>query len=179
MHPRVWLLSLFLPLCLPAQAPVFRCTGTDQAVVFQAKPCPTGSTERLMSLQRAPTPVAGERPSELSDRRQNTRRSSRSRRPSARTNQQTRQQAQAEVQPKAPARRSRRPRAQASLAHPGCPPTYEDGGSYVVSKTWTDTPSGVRVKGTSGMRAAWDDYKSLPTRTYLKNAGKWPAHCPQ
>jgi hypothetical protein len=36
----------------------------------------------------------------------------------------------------------------------------------------------VRSKEFSGMRAAWGDYKSLPTKTYLKNAGKWPAHCP-
>ena len=67
---------------------------------------------------------------------------------------------------------------EASLSVAGCPPTYEDGGSYVVANRSVKTPSGARSKAHSGMRAAWEDYKSLPTKTYLKNAGLWPKGCP-
>ena len=162
-----------------AQSPVFRCTGPDQTVVFQARPCPNGSKEQLMRFQSAPTPVAGERPSELSDARQRAKRSvSRPRRaatPPARAN----ATASAEAPVKGRGKRARRQRLRPSLAHPGCPPTYEDGGSYVIGRNWADTPSGVRINAKTGLRAAWGDYKSLPTRTYLKNAGKWPDHCPQ
>jgi hypothetical protein len=67
---------------------------------------------------------------------------------------------------------------EASLSQAGCPPTYEDAGSYVVSKRWVKTPSGERSKAHAGLRAAWGDYKNLPTKTYLKNAGLWPKNCP-
>lgn len=159
---------------------VFRCVGTDQSVYFQAKPCPRGSVERLMHFQPPPTPVAGERASELSDARQNARRGGNRRaRGAARTPAQARTTVQADVPVKGRGKRARRQRLRPSLAHPGCPATYEDSGSYVIGKTWADTPSGVRITAKTGLRAAWGDYKSLPTRTYLKNAGLWPDHCPQ
>ena len=181
MSKEFWIfVALMLSPHANAEGTIFRCTGTDAAVFFQARPCPTGSSERLMRLQSAPTPVAGERASELSDARQKPkRRTSRTRRSAAPAPANTSATVAAEAPIKGRGKRARRQRLRPSLAHQGCPPTYEDSGSYVIGRNWADTPTGVRIKAKSGLRAAWGDYKSLPTRTYLKNAGKWPDHCPQ
>lgn len=42
-----------------------------------------------------------------------------------------------------------------------CPPTRENPGSL----------------GTRSVRTAWLRYIDLPSKTYLKNAGRWPRHC--
>lgn len=117
-----------------------------QRPVFQAKPCPVGQAQKQMRLQRAPTPVPGERASELSDARLNAQQSSQVRKP-----------AQAFQPPTEPA------------PLPPCPRTYEDGASYFIGSSAPDSFE---------LALARAQNRALPSRTYLKNAGRWPKHCP-
>jgi hypothetical protein len=60
-----------------------------------------------------------------------------------------------------------------------CPATYEDAGQYVIQRGYWRAPDGTVGKSKTPLSSVWAHYKSLPRRTYLKNQGKWPAHCPQ
>ncbi|NJR44067.1 hypothetical protein HC761_00990, partial [bacterium] len=59
-----------------------------------------------------------------------------------------------------------------------CPPTREDAGNYVLSRSRWQAPGGSSGKSKSPMSAVWLHYKRLPSRTYLKNQGLWPKYCP-
>jgi hypothetical protein len=159
----------------PAHGAVYRCTGAPDAqaqaqIRYQQVPCPNGFTQASLVMQKAPTPVAGEPNQQVATPA-----------PTHRNHARSGVRARSSATRVTNAARQKRVRFehQARVEHAGCPPTYEAAGSYVIGDTWVKTPSGARVKVRSGLQAAWTDYKNLPTRTYLKNAGKWPSHCPQ
>ncbi len=150
--------------------PVLRCSTPAGEIRYQMSACPAGFSQALLPMHDAPTRSAAA-PSERST-------------PAALVPA-SRPTASRRVAKTVPARavgkhrgRRKKRHLEASLSQAGCPPTYEDAGSYVVSKRWMKTPSGPRSKAHAGLRAAWGDYKNLPTKTYLKNAGLWPKNCP-
>lgn len=168
------LITLFIAQvpALNAAPGIWRCAsvarGAAAEIRYQMEACPPGFMQTTLLMADAPTPVLGERPSPAAPAKPPTpkrhvRSNSSAKRITARV---------------AKPHRPRKLHQEAALSQAGCPATYEDGGVYVVSKRWVKTPSGARSKAHSGMRAAWEDYKSLPTKTYLKNAGRWPKGCP-
>ncbi len=164
---------------LSAAPAVLRCVsvarGASAEIRYQMDACPPGFTQTTLEILDAPTPVAGEPILQANARQTNSGKSRASgTNTSRRTNARTKRTTARVTKP----RRPKKMRHEASLSVAGCPPTYEDGGSYVVANRSVKTPSGGRSKAHSGMRAAWEDYKSLPTKTYLKNAGLWPKGCP-
>ena len=160
-----WLCTLVL-LCAAqlacAQGQTLRCTDPDGAVIYQQTPCAAGQQSRAFPvLVDPPMPVAVATPEAKPVIRARTRRAVRT--PS----------------PPKPRRARRQPKLHVvpSLAQAGCPPTRENSGVYVVGNKTLMTPSGARGKVHNGMSAAWRHYKSLPSKTYLKNQGTWPDHC--
>lgn len=160
---------------LSAAPNILRCVsvarGAAAEIRYQMDACQSGFTQTTLEILDAPTPVPGEPNSRQAGTV--TPRASGSV-TSRRTNSRAKRTTSGVTKP----RRSKKMHHEASLSVAGCPPTYEDGGSYVVANRSVKTPSGARSKAHSGMRAAWEDYKSLPTKTYLKNAGLWPKGCP-
>lgn len=166
-------MTIFVLPTLSADAGILRCVsalprGATAEIRYQSDPCPPGFTQTVLLITPAPTPVLGEP----------TLQAESARTPSpAGSSRASSNVKRASTDVGKPHRR-RKLQHQAALSQVGCPATYEDGGVYVVSNRWVKTPSGSRSKAHSGMRAAWEDYKNLPTKTYLKNAGRWPKHCP-
>jgi hypothetical protein len=179
------LAALGLSQAICSADPVYRCVNAKGEIRYQAEVCPDGLVGTKLEILDAPTPVPGERSrsvefqeSRAAPRSNAPRAPRRSKAKTARTVTADEGQAQVEINTTRSKAKRRRPTQEPSLSVAGCPPTYEDSGTYVVAQRWMKTPNGVRSKEFSGMRAAWGDYKNLPTKTYLKNAGKWPAHCP-
>jgi len=175
------LITLFLAQvpALSAAPGILRCVsvarGAAAEIRYQMEACPPGFTQTTLLIADAPTPVAGEpilssHPGQAS--------STKPRAAGATTSRRTNSHAKRTTTQVTKPRRPKKMRHEAALSVAGCPPTYEDGGAYVVANRSVKTPSGSRSKAHSGMRAAWEDYKSLPTKTYLKNAGRWPKGCP-
>ncbi len=178
---RVRITQIILTILFLAQAPtltaapdILRCVsaarGAATEIRYQMDACPSGFTQTTLEILDAPTPVAGEPNLQANAAKPRTARTNTSRS----TNARAKRTSSRVTKP----RRPKKMHHEASLSVAGCPPTYEDGGSYVVANRSVKTPSGARSKAHSGMRAAWEDYKSLPTKTYLKNAGLWPKGCP-
>ena len=144
------------------QTTVYRCErGAGFAPAFQSSPCLANQVGLRMQLQHVqpaqPAAAAGSRRRAESE-------------PAARERRTTRGPAANARRPAAPenaaaerpwlTRKSRSARAKAGQST--CPASREDGGTT----------------GSNSVGTAWKRYQSLPSRTYLKNAGKWPRHCP-
>ena len=169
----IFLMTLFVQQTLNAEAGILRCVsaidGAATAEIrYQSEPCPPGFTQTVPLIIQAPTPVPGEPILQAESARTVTPTGS------SRASSRVKRATTGVGKP----HRRKKLQHEAALSQAGCPATYEDGGVYVVSNRWVKTPSGARSKAHAGMRAAWEDYKSLPTKTYLKNAGRWPKHCP-
>jgi hypothetical protein len=174
-----WLLLCLAFFVQPAQAEIYRCDGPRHAdgsanILFQSKPCPVAFDGQLVREPKAPAYVAPlvrhNSSSQVRNQTRVTRRNSAGNRVARRSS--------------AGGSRSARKRSRykfrnlPSVAVAGCPPTYEDPGVYVVGNKWMRDQHNQRSKARNGMFAAWQHYKSLPTKTYLKNQGLWPKHCP-
>jgi hypothetical protein len=160
-----------------SKAEIYRCDGPRHAdgsanILFQSKPCPAAFDGQLVREPKVPAYVA---PLVRDQSRNQTR-------PTRRNSVGTRS---ARSSGASAGRKSIRKRNTSykfrnlpSVAVAGCPPTYEDPGVYVVGNKWVRDQHNRRSKARNGMYAAWQHYKSLPTKTYLKNQGLWPKHCP-
>ena len=174
------LLAQFLTQApLHAETAILRCVrGTPSAATaeirYQTQPCPRGFMQSTLAITQAPTPVPAAMLVQVDAAKPGKPAKTRTPAAARRSNASAKRTVSGTGKP----HRLRKLHPEAALSQPGCPATYEDGGSYVVSNRWVKTPSGSRNKAHSGMRAAWEDYKSLPTKTYLKNAGRWPKGCP-
>ena len=173
---QIILITLFLAQVpvLSAAPGILRCVSVARSAAaeirYQMDVCPPGFIQTTLQISDAPTPVPGEPILQAS--------STKPRAASGATSRRTNSRAKRTTTRVTKPRRPKKMHHDAALSVAGCPPTYEDGGSYVVANRSVKTPSGSRSKAHSGMRAAWEDYKSLPTKTYLKNAGLWPKGCP-
>jgi hypothetical protein len=164
-----------------AVAAMYRCDGPKNpdgsaSILYQAKPCPAQFQSKEIVEVKAPTLNASERARIIRDASSNTKTSTVRRRAARRNSSNSAGQGK---------RRSRKSvgrykfRNLPSVAQAGCPPTYENPGVYVVGNKWMRDQYNQRSKVRNGMYAAYEHYKSLPTKTYLKNQGLWPKHCPQ
>jgi hypothetical protein len=146
------------PSTTRVQTTVYRCQqNVSAALIFQSHPCDASAQQQRLDLIHVepPAPQTTIRSGPIN--RQRTKPSSGARGPGKSDAAQNR--AQSETRP-AFARKSRAARAKAGQST--CPPTRE----------------GSVATGSTSLATAWKRHQSLPSRTYLKNAGKWPAHCP-
>ena len=187
---------------------VFRCVAADSRIIFQAKPCPIGSSEKRMRLQSAPLPAAQtlvQAPTQPQAEAQTypesmmrTQQDELRRQAQMRLLDEQAQEAelrqrqqllkahplpQVQAVTRAPVHEMLNPRryavdpnystrfpeapsgSPANVPLPECPSTYETGENYTDSQRRPADMPTPRAR--------------LPTRTYLKNAGRWPKHCPQ
>jgi hypothetical protein len=171
------LLLLALLLLVDASAAptrtVFRCEDAAGLLRYQDSSC--NKHEQSRALQVAAVDPVIVKPARVSV-------------PSARSNsRQTRsstrisQAANAEISPitnRKKQRRNRKAHLVTQLPQGACPATYEDAGVYVQGKTRWQAPGGGSGKSKTPASAIYAHYRSLPGKTYLKNQGLWPAHCP-
>jgi hypothetical protein len=174
-----WMLGC---ICCECDAAMYRCDGpkhTDGSanIVFQAKPCPANFRSKEIAHVQTPTLTEAERARIDGDAAQE--RQTRRVRPGTggrkRLNRVGRSKGRGQFGSTSGRYKFRN---LPSVAHQGCPPTYENPGVYVVGQKWMRDQYNTRSKAPNGMYAAYLHYKSLPTKTYLKNQGLWPKHCP-
>jgi len=170
----ICMIALSASAAVPASRTVFRCTGANELVRYQDQPCDRLELSRALKVsavdpvlpKTAPQPVV--RVPTKSQRRK----------ASAQNGGQN--YALANAPPVARKQRRRNPKAHlvTQLPQGGCPATYEDAGVYVQGKSSWQAPGGSSGKSKAPLSAIYAHYRSLPGKTYLKNQGLWPAHCP-
>lgn len=166
-----WMLALSAAHAAPASRTVFRCTGANELVRYQDQPCNAQELSRALQVSAidpvlpkfAPQPVVRV-PAQTQRRRAASLQASASinTTPVAAKNR----------------RRNRKAHLVTQLPQAGCPATYQDAGVYVQGKTRWQAPGGASGKSKAPLSAIYAHYRSLPGKTYLKNQGLWPAHCP-
>jgi hypothetical protein len=183
--------SLILSIALFAATPIYRCEAQGK-IRYQASLCAPHESAKQIQLQSAPSLLPSEiaaislaqrnefaaRPQSRSQGR-NTRRSAGQRRAS------TARAQRSAPQPNAgesgayhgSRRRTRKPHVVAQVYRAGCPETLEESGTYLIQSRSFTAPAGRRQKSKRANFDAEFHYKLLPSKTYLKNAGLWPAHC--
>ena len=152
---------------------VFRCENGAGSLRYQDAPC--NARELTRTLHVAAVDPVVEKPVHVSvpTTRINNRRSNKLTR--------TTQAIRTAVSPllnRKKQRRNRKPHLVTQLPQGACPATYEDAGVYVQGKTRWLAPGGGSGKSKTPSSAIYAHYRSLPGKTYLKNQGLWPAHCP-
>ncbi len=172
------LLLLALLLLVDASAAptrtVFRCEDAAGLLRYQDAPC--SQLEQSRALQVAAVDPVIEKPTRFAEPRTG---GPNSRQTSSSTH--FAQAANAETSPitnRKKQRRNRKAHLVTQLPQGACPATYEDAGVYVQGKTRWQAPGGGSGKSKTPASAIYAHYRSLPGKTYLKNQGLWPAHCP-
>ncbi len=157
----------------------FPCAAQTQSLQMQVLPAPTLLPQELRMIEQAQAQSQGPSQARTSNRRRtsntgNQRQSTARRRTSANGSRHDQQQTQS-----GHAARGKRKklRAIAQVYRAGCPETTEQSGSYVIKGNSLNLPNGAKQKTKRAMFDAEMHYKSLPSKTYLKNQGLWPAHC--
>ena len=159
----LWL-SLTAAVAGPTQVSttVYRCTTHTGTLHYQGTPCggaAQGGERRVLEHVQPEVP-----------RTRDAARADRTERGSGRAGKGRRSRAAraareltANAMPTAPTPRERRKsrREQTRLAAARCPATREDGGPT----------------GSTSVAQAWKRHQALPSRTWLRNAGRWPRHC--
>ena len=169
-----FLLLLALLMLLDASAAptrtVFRCEDSAGSLRYQDQPCNPLDVSRALRVS-AVDPVLPKVVPEPLHRvpKQSQRRSA--------TYQTETASSSPPVAPKF-RRRNRKAHLVTQLPQGACPATYEDAGVYVQGKTRWQAPGGASGKSKTPQSAIYAHYRSLPGKTYLKNQGLWPAHCP-
>jgi hypothetical protein len=171
----------------PAKPLIYRCDSAKNSIRYQNRPCAAHESTRMIELLPAPAyvpPPADTKPAR--NTRSNKRgsvRSSRSGRSGRGRGTAQNNYAPALNGDSLPApKRARRGRIKIEpmFADAGCPATREAAGLYTYGKSWMRAPGmDKRMKTDNGLREAMVHQRSLPSKTYLRNQGKWPAHCPQ
>jgi hypothetical protein len=178
----LWALCCVL-LCADGLAgEIYRCDGPKHSIRYQNRPCAAHESSRTMEILPAPayTPPPPEQSEGTRASRRGKRSSSRSTGRSTRTANNDDAPA-LNGEPLATPKRTRRGRItiEPMFADAGCPATREASGLYTYGKSWMRAPGmSKRVKTDNGLRESMVHQRSLPSKTYLKNQGKWPAHCP-
>ena len=148
-----------------AKVQIFKCVSGSGAVLFQKSPCPNSDRTQIMQL-------TGDSPSN---------RDAANRLAARLALDDQDQQAQAfdaklradSLRMQAQANTAAKPQVKPPVV---CPPTFGDVVTMQApTVTFTDA-SGVRRTSQQNMAL---QYRLLPTKTYLKNAGRWPKECPQ
>jgi hypothetical protein len=179
-----------------AQAdPIYRCTNGLGERSYQDFPCAADTKSVQMQVLPAPTLLPQERraieQAALEASQGNSRQSTRAarqrgvsqRNASSRRNTARRQQSNnatttsSQTASKQSRGKRKKLRAIAQVYRAGCPETTEQSGSYVIKGNSLNLPNGAKQKTKRAMYDAALHYKSLPSKTYLKNQGLWPAHC--
>jgi hypothetical protein len=148
-------------------ATAYKCTDADGKLSFQQMPC-TGSA-RTQVVDLAPEIDPQRRAENEAQMAANHGSSKRSR---------TSDQASAEAR----AYRTRlagyaAPAAQQPKPAPVCPPTRENPGRTPAPRRYNN-PKGFGFPDLLDYSAAKAYVAQLPTKTYLKNGGRWPRGCP-
>lgn len=138
---------------------VYRCPTDTGTVHFQGTPCGSIGAGELRVLEHVQPAVPNTRGSARSgaSERGATRKSRGRRSRSVSSAGESADQST----PPTPRERRKSRREQTRLAAARCPATRED-----------EAPT-----GSTQVAQAWRRHQALPSRTWLRNAGQWPAHC--
>jgi hypothetical protein len=183
--------SLILSIVLFAATPIYRCEAQGQ-IRYQASPCAPHESAKQMQLQSAPSLLPSEiaaiglaQRNEFAARPQSRSRGRSTRRGTGQRSASTARAGRNAAQTNAgqsginhgSRRRTRKPHVVAQVFRAGCPETLEESGAYLIQSRSFTAPAGRRQKSKRASFDAEFHYKLLPSKTYLKNAGLWPAHC--
>ncbi len=166
MSRGLWLVAaLALGLPLQAQVSVYKCVDDQGKVSYQQSPCPELAEQESMS-------VSGDTEANLAAAEEAAARRLAAERERQRVATRDALVRAAQPQPSAT------PRPAPDAPAVKCPATYENPGVLKPKVTDYYYDENGRRQDVYDSKELRMRYKSLPTKTYLKNAGLWPKGCP-
>jgi len=159
--------GVLLATALPAQVQVYKCVDAAGKLSFQQSPCPDQAEQHAMSVE-------GDSEANIAAAE-----SAAKRRLAMEQERQQRATRDALLAAHRPASPSRPDRGAAAKPAAECPATYENPGVLKPRTTGYYYDEQGRRHDTYDQKELYMRYKSLPSKTYLKNTGRWPKGCPE